>query len=104
MLVRLLGLSSITTGVYFAINSTFQLAELTKRIEAKMGATEAPHHYDSFDYTEFHSSYLEILWKPFFFLFIGYLAFSATNLIIKAITTKEELKSIIEDIDESNQV
>ena len=104
MLIRLLGISSIITGIYLAIDSTFQLAELSKIIEAKMGASEAPHHYGSFDYTGFHSSYLEILWKPLFCLFIGYLAFSATDLIIKAISNKDELQIVKETADKSKQV
>lgn len=77
MLIRLLGLSSITIAVFFAINSAFQLAALSDIIEAKMEATEGPRYYGSFDYTEFKSAYIEILWKPVFFLITGCLAFSA---------------------------
>jgi hypothetical protein len=100
MRIRLLGLSSITIGVFFAINSAFQLAALSDIIEAKMEATEGPRYHGSFDYTEFKSSYIEILWKPAFFFIIGYLAFSATNLINKTISSDGEFKTLLKDASE----
>jgi hypothetical protein len=103
ILIRLLGLSSITIGVYFAINSAFQLAALSDIIEAKMEATEGPRYHGSFDYTEFKSSYIEILWKPVFFFFIGYIALSATNLIIKTISSDSEFDTLLKDSSESRR-